>query len=448
MFFAMAAWLVCGNLLAQVPQPIEIVGYVTAVSPKGSFEVEGTYVETRPNTFYGLIGGKNRGNDSSLRSRLRVGAYVRVTDDPKTSSRLDEIAAKIMIRDDWEQPCAGLGVIVKVISSGAHPVFEADGYHIRITPATRTTFAGGVKSLTDVHTDAWVKYAGKLDRNGVLIADKAQFFVAKPAKDKPLTERENSILKFRPPSSGPDVKGKPAGRASLLVDFPKDGEVLTHDGEIRLGLMHRSHTIPADNALQSRIRRVGMSLVPAYQKQLAADDPAKIPFHFYAIDAKKICCAFIPFDGLILVPVHAVARLKNDDQLAAILADPVAYVLQRQRERVAAANQLILGTDVAGYIAGAFVPGMSLVSIVGDVEANRVNKELYKERARIGLALMADAGYDLRQAPEAWRLILPKKLPKDLSELTYPDYSKYELNILNLQYTPAGTGAPAKTADN
>ena len=67
-----------------------------------------------------------------------------------------------------------------------------------------------------------------------------------------------------------------------------------------------------------------------YQKQLAADDPSKIQFQFYAIDEPKIRSDVFCNEGLVLVPRQVVQRLKNDDQLAAVLADGVAFGLQRR----------------------------------------------------------------------------------------------------------------------
>jgi len=38
----------------------------------------------------------------------------------------------------------------------------------------------------------------------------------------------------------------------------------------------------------------------------------------------------------------------------------------------------------------------------------------------MALALMADAGFDPYQEPEAWRLLAPERLPKDLTKLKDP----------------------------
>ena len=46
---------------------------------------------------------------------------------------------------------------------------------------------------------------------------------------------------------------------------------LEHDEQIKVGL-GKWHTLPADQPLQQRVHRIGMALVPAYQRDLPGDD--------------------------------------------------------------------------------------------------------------------------------------------------------------------------------
>lgn len=72
-----------------------------------------------------------------------------------------------------------------------------------------------------------------------------------------------------------------------------------------------------------------------------------------------------------------------------------------------------------------------------------VERKLLEQRGRMLLGYMADAGYDPWQAPEAWRLLAPSRLPKDLSKLKYPAQSEYELGILQLEYKRPSRAASA-----
>jgi hypothetical protein len=431
--------------VAQTPSDIVAEGYITAVNPPKGFDLNGERVVTSSNTGFGLIGSNTTQSDSSLRTAVQVGAYVQVvgTRDRRSKSI---VAVSVLVRDDWNHVLSGMGVIDKVVTAGPEPIFQADGYQIRITSATHTAFASGLKTLADVGTNAWLRYEGKRNQEGMLVASKAEFVPAKPAKPKAVKGLEEYDMQFQPPRSS--LKGGAAPQSGAPPEDVSDRKsILTQDGKVKLGGFGGWHKIPADQALQDRVRHVGVRVIPAYQRELPGNHPSKINFRFYAADAQNIRSEVCSFDGLILIPTQLVERLKNDDQLAAVLADGVAYNLQRQAAREVADNRVLLGAEIAGDVAGVFIPGANLVGLVGSASAaNKINTEMQEQRGRVALSLMADAGYDPRQAPEAWRLLAPKHLPTDPSALKYPARSGYQLGILNLQYAsePAATTPKAE----
>ena len=392
-------------------------GYVTAVHPPHSFDVNGRHVTTSPETLYGLFGDKAPRNDSPFRESVQVGAFVRVEWATNTSAKTAP-AASVLFRDGLDKKLEGFGVIDRVIAPGPEPVFQVDGYRIRIASDTATTFSGGLTTVADVGTNTWVKYEGKRDKAGLLIATQAKFVPARQGKIKPVPQQDAV------PSQ------------DSLIDA--NGNFLSMRAKVRLsdaGGVCGWHRFPADNALQERIRRVGMSVVPAYQKQLAEDSPSKIHFRFYAVDEAKIRSEFFCNAGLILVPKQMVERLKSDDQLAALLADGVAYNIQLQSARLIAEWRELFGAELAGMVAEVFIHEVYFANEVGgDIVAHKIEMQMQEQRGRIALALLADSGYDPRQAPETWRLIVPKHLPRDESTLKYPNRSWYQLSILNLQY--------------
>jgi hypothetical protein len=205
-----------------------------------------------------------------------------------------------------------------------------------------------------------------------------------------------------------------------------DGASLQEDEELKVGL-GRWHTLPADQPLQQRVHRLGMALVPTYQREMADDDPSKIHFRFFAIDDDKLRGNVNLLDGAVLVSKQTVERLTSDDQLAAVIADGVAYSLQRQAAQQVKINRVAWGADIAA----AFVPGVGTAMMLAGDNAETIMQD---ERLRIALALMRDAGFDPWQAPEAWRLVEPKKLPANPASLEYPENSCYQMQILNLQY--------------
>ena len=428
---ALALAVLAVPLLAQTTFPIEgyiypIEGYICAVHPPRGYDADGRRFDISSKTSFGLMGSDSTSTASPLKESLRVGVYVQVAGpvpDPFSAIK----ATTVLIRDDWNQMISGTGVITRVISPAPMALFEADGYLIRITPSTKVAFLGGLNSLAEVSTNSWLNFSGKRGRDGILEATKAQFIPAKPTKFKDPEGLEIDPVKTRP-AGVKDRAMTSEGMGSPAISG--DGATLQQDEQIKIGL-GSWHTLPADQPLQQRVRRIGMALVPPYQRAMADDNPSKIHFRFFAVDNKKWRSAICLLDGAVLVPKQTIERLGNEDQLAAVVADGIACNLQRQTARRVMAIRKELGIDIAT----AWLPVLDLVAAVGVDKATRAGKAVMREeRLRIALALMRDAGYDPWQAPEAWRFLDPKELPANLALLPYPDTSCYQIGILNLQY--------------
>jgi hypothetical protein len=417
-------------VFAQTFYPIE--GYISAIHPPTGYEVDGRIFEIASNTSFDLTSSGSTSAKSSLRDTLRIGVYVEVTGrDPGPFKPF--MATTVLVHDDWNQKISGIGVITRVVLSPAPAVavYEADGYLIRITPSTQLSFLGNLDSLADVSANTWLQFSGKRGNDGILEATKAQFIPAKPTKFKAVKNLEIATVKTRPagvtdPAMTSAATGTPAIR--------DDGAAIKQDEELKIGFGHW-HTLPADHPLQQRVHRIGMAVVPAYQRAMADDDPSKIHFRFFAVDNNKWQGAVCLLDGAVLVSKQTVDRLKSDGELAAVIADGVARNLQRQAARTVVAMRKDLGIAIGIDIAGAIVPGVGLAALLDPgVFKSDDAATLQEERLRIALALMSDAGFDPWLAPEAWRLLVPRKLPADLASLPYPDTSCYQIGILNLQY--------------
>jgi hypothetical protein len=336
---------------------------------------------------------------------------------------------------------SGLSVIVDISSIAGDRLFHADGYRIRIQPGTVVAFSGSMKNLVDVVPGMWIHFEGALDDTGVLVASKAEFF--------PPGSRESfTSLGPRKEKYAPDYQ--PVTRDGLL---DADGHFVNPHSKVRLsdaGGPCGWHRVAADPHLQDRVEEIGMRLVPGFQRQLPPNSSSRISFRFYAVADDKVWSAVACNAGLILVPRNVVERLKNDDQLAAVLADAVAFNLQRQLVTITMLDLAAFGTEVAaftlfptGYIGGEVVEG-----VMGHEKEARLQREV----ARMALQLVADAGFDPWQAPEAWRLLASKDPARDVQSLNYTREGKYQLNMLKLQYKRDNSGPsavlPAPAAGN
>jgi predicted Zn-dependent protease len=174
--------------------------------------------------------------------------------------------------------------------------------------------------------------------------------------------------------------------------------------------------------------------VPQYQRDLPTDDSAKIPFRFYAVVEERIRTEIYCTNGLVLVPVSVLNRLRNEDQLATVLAYGIAGELQQQ---AAEAHGFTLkdAAESAAYGSLGFAGPLPTVlgSAGGMVALHKIKHTEENERGRMALAFLSDAGFDPHQAPEAWRLLAPVRLPKDPAHLKYPERSLYLQNMLETQ---------------
>lgn len=318
-----------------------------------------------------------------------------------------------------DKPVKAEGIIDRVMVTGSEPVFRAGGYTFRIIPVTETRFGKGLQSLSDVGTNTFAMFEGKLDDSGTIVVTKAVF------------------ARLRLPKSKPDPKFVQA------TAFPPETKV-----DADKGFATGSKVFPADDhggwcgwydvtnnpIEQEHVQRLGMKLVPQYQRDLPADDPAKIPFHFYVVEEQAIRSAIFCGSGLVLVPAEAVNRLQNEDQLAAVLADGIAGELQQQaavtRMRIFTLKDAAESAAFGALMGAAPLPGAA----VGLVMLHKANRTAEHERGRMALAFTTDAGFDPRQAPEAWRLLAPSHRPKDPAKLKDSERSLYLQNILDGQY--------------
>jgi hypothetical protein len=383
-----------------------VAGYVTAISSGTSFDVNGTHILCDGNTrFSMLVDGKKQSIGTLQVPYLGEPLDVYGRADKKTYT----IKATEIIRY-LPQPhtISGTAIIdglpdASEKSTPGERLFRADGYRILVTAKTKTTFSPPLTSLAGAGTNVWLKYTGKERPDGTLIAETAVFTAnAVPKGEDKLRTKNEYDPKSVDPSS-------------------KQGTVSKHV----LGVNPKKIPPYEDAAMQARVDRIGLSLIPAYQRSLSDTDATKINFRFQLIDQPKWHDAMTLPNGIILVPRQVVDRLQNDSQLAAVLADNIAYALEKQSFRRQPADQEITAAQIASAAGEIFVPGLSLAtSIVNSRVAASIYRHAIEQSGRVSLTFLHDAGYDIHEAPKAWWLLAPKK-PKDMVETPLPERAAY-----------------------
>jgi predicted Zn-dependent protease len=216
----------------------------------------------------------------------------------------------------------------------------------------------------------------------------------------------------------------------------EDGTEGSLAGKFRFEESEGWNRLSADQALQDRVRRIGMRVIPKYQRELSDDNPAKIAFLFFVTEEHRVNTELRGQLGVVLVASSVAERLKSDDELAAVLADDIAFDLQLQRTKLISHG---VWTSVGERAAMTVLAVSGAITAAGGAIAEGVIEHknevrLEEERARMALSMMEEAGYDPWVAPEAWRRLQPRKVPKDMTQVDYPHISKYQYEILALQY--------------
>lgn len=289
---------------------------------------------------------------------------------------------------------------------------RADGYRIRITANTKINWSSPLQSLADVKAGNWIKYKGRIDAAGVLVAASVQIGPNAIGGGEKKQRANNEY----------DPSTIPAGAKQ---NYLKDA--------VTVGFDPKKFPPFEDVVMQARIEKIGNSLVPAYQRALPASDPAKTDFRFQLIDTKLFGEAFTLPSGIILVPHQVAERMQNDSQLAAVLADGIARVLERQEYRME-------GKVKASYAIALAAPVVPYAGI-GSYVAEDIQTKAMEQRGRVSLFLLHDAGYDIAQAPMAWWLLAAAKT-KPVSDSEVPERTAYLYRILGETWRDSAAPAP------
>jgi hypothetical protein len=413
-------------LLAQENASPTEEGYVTRVKSSADFDVNGFRVVCGSETLLGHVPGSGtfvevRGCPKDLPF---VGEPMKVSGKRNKKLKIIE-AAQIEI-----EPIAGVEISGSAVidstpvaaSSNQHKgelLVRADGYQILISSETHVEWTTATGSLAAIHAGDWIKYRGKMDAQGIVMASSVT------VEPDVVSKREQ---KFRGDYDFDPSSGFPSPKPDRLKEWYGNTD-LSH-----IPIFLRS-------PMQARIDEIGNKLIPAYQRALAESDPAKLHFHFQLVDEPWRGCMVLP-GGVIFVPVEAVERMQNDSQTAALLAAAVADVLERQEYRSSRFG-VPGGIEVGAGIADAYFPGMGLYGAgfaAAKIAERDINARLANQRGRVSLSLMHDAGYDIDQAPLAWWLLSTKKR-EPLDKTGLPKYSEYLYSVLGEVWHNPSAGA-------
>lgn len=156
-------------------------------------------------------------------------------------------------------------------------------------------------------------------------------------------------------------------------------------------------------ALVQRVKRVSQRLIP--QTGVFRPDAPGWNWEINVMTTPELNAYAMP-GGKIMVYSGLVEKLKlSDDELAAVVGHEIAHALREHtRERMSRAYAQQVGVGVLAAITGVGQGAADLANQVASVTFQLPHgREQEAEADRIGLELMARAGYDPNAAVSVWR---------------------------------------------
>jgi hypothetical protein len=412
--------LLCGlvgapGAVSQQQESPAIDGYVTRAASSSDFDVNGYRVLCSAGTQTTIGQPQSKevlSNEGCPPDRPYLGEPMRIYGSVKKKEQAVEaerIEAQPVVRGEITGS-AVIDALPSLDSAGALPgslLVRADGYRILIDAKTAVTWFAPRKALGDLKPGDWIEYKGNQRADAVIVTESVKLSPNIVSKDE---EKLREKYDFDPAAVPPSAK---QNTASLAL----------------IGIQGKRFPPYKDAAMQARVNAIGEKLVPAYQRALPDTDPAKINFRFQVIDTKWFRDALSLPSGIILVPHQVVERTQNDSQLATVLADNIACVLEKQEYRELPVSETLAITEIGTEAASVFVPGLWLAAEGAAISQEEIRTKAEEQSGRVSLGLLRDAGYDMDQAPIAWWLLAATK-PEPTSKILLPYRAAYVYRAL------------------
>ncbi|MFB3915242.1 MAG: M48 family metallopeptidase [Terriglobales bacterium] len=400
---------VCALLLlatAVSAKNVKIHGFVTTVNSPTNFEID-EYKITK-DALLALEVEKDESGDAKATFNpedIRVGTELEIKGDCNEST--GELKAKsIKVFLDDTKRIKRTALLEKIPSlekteTGWRGTLFVDGQRVAVTDSTAMVLKPnkgerkqakrsktdlepeGTKltSLDGINLDTFVHYEGIRQKDGTVIASKVEFRHAE------LEEGEAKMWQQLSP------KVKDADYMSL-----KPGELKVAHQKYKL--------VPSKEALEY-ITKLGESLIPPHQKELLDGNPLKIPFKFYLVENKAFNAAAYP-NGVVIVHSGVFDVCENEAQFAFVLAHEITHALEKHIWQQHEYHKRALMALRIGGAVGAGFGGRGVADLANMIEAgirNGYARSLENQADRVGMEWMLASGYDIREAPRAWKAV-------------------------------------------
>jgi hypothetical protein len=416
--------------------PTSFDGYITNIESANEFDVGSRHVICDAHTTRSLA-FTNPDQTQTFDVGLHVGSRIRVDGAFRkpTGTFVARSIEALPVVGDKQQPgakIAGEGLIQEAPElhrdgKNWSGTLWIDGYLLHVTPKTEILADdGSVFPADKVGTNLWASY------ESVRQTDRTLEVTSMTLSPNRIDANE---VKFRD-------KYEPG---IVLPNYAKHTP-----GAVKSKLAWTLDILP-DKTIQDYVTSVGNRLVPQFQRDLPASDPAKINFRFYVIQRpskwkETFKDAGATPGGLILVPDNVLAALDNEAQLAAILSNCIAATLEKQiyAHRARIETQKVIGWAGTGVGLFGGVAGLADAPLqIGDsIAAHNLMLQMNEKASRIGLRYMIQNGYDIREAPYTWTVAANHRVENPQAKYDIPEPLVQSLmNDVRLNYDGTNFGS-------
>ena len=184
--------------------------------------------------------------------------------------------------------------------------------------------------------------------------------------------------------------------------------------------LRRKGLLYSDEESNRYIASIGQKLAPGFMQVGENID-------FYIVKDATANAASLP-NGDIYINIGLLSVAENEDQLAAIIAHEIGHVIYRHSLKSMLNRQ---DTRRAANIADIFLLGTGLSYITAQGSLASYSREQEREADTVSLTYMHEAGYDLQQVPEVFRIF--QTLPESLT-VKHSIYSSHPENRERINY--------------
>ncbi len=409
-FFALLAVLILIPVGCSAGE-VHVRGYVTEVSSPTKFQVDSYNVTTGPKVK--VVVEKDDPQDSAVDDpeKIRVGTDLEVFGE--INERTGELKAdfiRIFLEDT--RRLKGTALLTKPpalekTEKGWQGTLFADGQRVVVTEDTPVTvkFTGAERkqawrdrakaaneaaeaaipvqsrpltSADVLSMDNFVRYVGTRQKDGTILAQKVEFQSAEPDPSEAKMWRTLTPKVVKEPDYAGSIPGK-----------------------LKVG-RQKYKLFPSKEA-QDYLSAFGQKLIPAHQKELPDTSPLKIPFKFYLVQDKE-ANAVAYANGVIIVYSGSFDTWENEAQIAYVVSHEISHCIEKHMWRMSQYHKNALrALEIGGLAASAFgVPGvLTAANLSGAGIQASYSRSLENQADRVALQEMLNAGYDIRQAPQA-----------------------------------------------